>query len=308
LDFARIAGEVGGTNRLSLEAAGEFNFIDLPGTALENINELVLADGTQQTIVLDDRAIFHLMDETLNDGPLTISGTAFEGDKVLLFGDFFQGLASTSVEYFSDFSSLSISDGILVEVYRSDGTTAFYGTSQAEFLTGTGRDDFINAGNGNDSVDAQGGNDDIVYDSMDTGIIDGGTEIDTLLLDGGLLDLSGVNNLINFEKIDATSSNLTVNFADLFGTGNFLEPGAVDVFSTDPSFGDHQLVLEGQGASSLTIEGIDVLTLGVGALSGAGVTVGAPITLGEDFVFPLTKGDVTIFLSLDLTEPVGMVI
>ncbi|MGK0341961.1 MAG: VCBS repeat-containing protein [Candidatus Azotimanducaceae bacterium] len=306
LDFSRIAAVESGTNRLSLEAPGTFDFTTLPGTALENINQLVFQDGTVQTVILDDIAISNLMDEQLFNGPLQIISNNNEGDKVQLFGDFFQGNVSTSVEYFSKHASLVVSDTILVEVFRSDATTAFYGTSMADTLIGTGGDDFIDAGAGNDTVDAQGGNDEIIFDLMDTGLIDGGSEVDTLNLDGGMLDLSTVNNLVNFEKIDASGAQLTILFTDLFTdlltTDNFLEPGAIDVFSTDPSFGDHQLLLDGSSASSLVIQGIDLLLDPdpVSSLLTAGVTVGAALEIEGNDVLPLTMGDVTIFLTDDL--------
>ncbi|MFT7246248.1 MAG: hypothetical protein ACI82A_003620, partial [Candidatus Azotimanducaceae bacterium] len=300
LDFARLAGEADGVNQLLLDAGGTFDFTNLPGTALENFTEIILQDATIQTVILDDQSISAITDEAGDITPLSVFSLANEGDNVILFGEFTQIISTV---YASNTNILTVSDTILVEINRPNGNVDFYGTSGDDLITGTGGNNFINAGAGDDSVDAQGGNDVIVYDFLDTGIIDGGTEIDTLLLNGGILDLSGVNNLINFEKIDATSSNLTVNFADLFGTGNFLETGAIDVFSTDPSFGDHQVVLEGQSATSLIIEGVDVLASGVNALTAAGVTVGSLMDLDGENVLPLTKGDVTIFLTLDLTEP-----
>lgn len=305
LDFARIAAEEGGTNQLSLEAAGTFDFTLLPGTALENITDLVFATGSQQIVVLDDIAIFNLTDD--DAGGLTITSFANEGDKVQLIGDFMQGNGSTSVEYFSPFSSVSITDDILVEVFRTDGTTGFFGTSLADSLVGTGGNDFFDGSLGSDSVDAQGGNDEILFDSDDLGLIDGGSEIDTLLLESSSLDLSGVSNLVNFEAINATDSSLTLNFADLFGTGNFLEAGAIDAFSTDPSFGDHQLFLDGENATGLVIEGVDILADSAFALAGvgpgAGVVIGTPTELFGSSVLPLTLGDVTIFLTNSLVEP-----
>ena len=306
LDFARIAGESSGTNRLSLEAGGEFNFIDLPGTALDNINELVLASGSQQIIVLDDQAILKIMDETAGNGPLTITSFATEGDKVQLFGDFNPGMVSTSTEYTSPLTSVSISDGVLVEIFRSDGITGFFGTSQGESLIGTGGDDRIDARAGDDSIDAQGGNDLIIFDSLDTGTINGGTEIDTLVVLGDSLDLTGVDNLVNFEKVDLQFGSLNVNFADLFGTGSFLEAGAIDVFSTDPSFGDHQLLINGDTANGLTIEGVDLTSSPFSDLLNEGVTIGASTEIDGAFYLPFTKGDVTIFLSEDLSLSGGL--
>ena len=312
LDFARLAGSADGTNILKLVNPGFFDFIQLPGTAVENFSVIDLSSPGVQIITLDDQAIAGVIDQV---GPaLTITGPVTpETDRVVLFGDFFE--APDSPANFTNFSSLltkiSVSASVQIEIHRSDNTSKYQGTDIPEFISGTQGDDFIDAKGGNDSISALDGNDTIVYDINDTGVIDAGFGLDTLLIDNGTLDLSLVNNLLKFEKIELIegTSDINLNFADLFDVtdpNRFLDSNQIDTFSNNPVFGDHQLLIEGTSAgSTLRIEGVSI-DGGNGSLftelSSAGITVGPNIEIAGKQVMSLTLGDVTIFLTQDLFE------
>ncbi|MBV1876937.1 MAG: cadherin-like domain-containing protein, partial [Pseudomonadales bacterium] len=306
-DFVRIAAaEMSSLNKLVLNAPGVFDFIALPGTALENISEIGLSPGIQN-LLFDEASILNVLDQANNI--LAISSTdGVEGDRVIILGDYFEGAVGTSVEFFSSSASLLVQQDIEVEIHRSDGDNAYYGTNGGETLVGSDQNDFIDARSGNDVIIALNGDDAVVFDNADLGSIDAGSGLDSLLLDGDMLDLTMTNNLTNFEKIelDGAASTVKLNFADLFGGGNFLENGLIDAFSTDSAFADHQLFITGSSAgSSFFIENVDLFAGNASLfsdLSAAGVVLGQATDIFGQDVLPFTKGDVTLFITQQLFD------
>ncbi|MCB1645632.1 MAG: FG-GAP repeat protein [Pseudomonadales bacterium] len=306
-DFARLAGQSGGFNTLKLNVDGDFR--DLPGTSLENIQTIDLSAAGSQTIELDEMSIRNILD---NSGQtLTITnGFQLQSDKVILFGNFEQTFASTQVDYqLKDVGlTVTIDESIFVEIHKDNGEIAFFGSSADDTLVGTDNRDFIDGMIGDDSISGGHGDDIIVFDSSDTGIIDGGAEIDTLLLNNGVINLSGVSNFTNFESIqlDGNFTGVTLTFADLFGTGNFLDSTLIDTYSTDASYGDHQLLISGSDMSALLdFEGIEISGANTSLateLSGAGITQGPDTNIMGQDVVAFTKGDVTIFITREIFD------
>ncbi|MEM7362542.1 MAG: VCBS domain-containing protein [Pseudomonadota bacterium] len=317
MDFQRIAGEAGGTNRLVLEDTISLaDFTLKPGTALENITEIDVSASGPQTVILNEEMVNDLLDD--QNGPLFITDFgANEGDMVILQGNFEQGLVSASTEYLIDGRVLVIDNSILVQIEPELNGVTLFGTDGNDVLTGLESNDRIDGGFGGDTIHAMGGNDAVRYDDDDLSI-NGGSGLDTLLIDEfDFVDLSGVTNIADFEKIElGPGASLEIRFEDLFGGAN-LVGGVVDLYSSDPTYGDYQIWIDGDDNSvSLTLtteipadpgsfasQSIDTLNSGVGETLGIlGIQSQNTTTIDGETVYPFTKGDVTIFISADLFD------
>jgi hypothetical protein len=128
-------------------------------------------------------------------------------------------------------------------VQRTNGAKDFYGSAGDDDITaleatinndsidGRGGNDWLDGGAGNDVISGGDGNDTIVYDLADTGAIDGGDGIDTLNVwsPGVTIDLTGVTNLLNFEKIDMLDGDGTDTLnLDLAGLSNMIGDNSLD--------------------------------------------------------------------------------
>ena len=151
-----------------------------------------------------------------------------------------------------------------VHVYENDGGVSIYGTSEDDALEGTaagetlsGRagDDVLDAGSGADVQLGGDGNDQIMFDAMDT-LIDGGRGVDTAVISGNV-DLSGVENLNNFEILDmsdnGTADTLELNLADLV---DIVGDNSLNAYEEDSE--NKVLVINGDAEDAVLLNGLDL--------------------------------------------------
>jgi len=343
MDFQRIAGEHGGTNRIVLqEAILTANFTEKPGTSVENVNEIDVSATGSQIVILDEGTLSTILDD--QTGPLFITDLgANEGDVVILEGDFEQGLVSVSNEYHANGRTVTpdseqglvlagseyqangrtvmIDNSIFVEIRPENGGVQLYGTHNDDVLVAPESNDWIDGGFGSDNIEANGGNDTVLFDSYDFAI-DGGSGLDTLLIDEfDYVDLSGVNSIIDFERIElGQGATLEIRFEDLFGGSN-LVGDVINQYSSDPEYGDYQIWIDGDDNSvSLTLnselaadpgtfvtQSIDIIDGDVDeTLSLMDINGGLETEINGESVIPFTKGDVTIFISTQLFDEINV--
>ncbi len=157
-------------------------------------------------------------------------------------GDGFDDLiAGVSTEYLHDPSLLNPGIGYVIFGGNVTGTVTFPGTQAADVINaGSSASERFVAGDGNDLMSGGGGldvfhggagNDLIVISNLDFRLADGGTGIDTLVLDGSDLKVNltdARNRMENIEAIDLTghgNNTLDVNFLDILNlsdSGNTL--------------------------------------------------------------------------------------
>ena len=343
MDFQRIAGEQGGTNRIVLqESILTANFTEKPGTSVENVNEIDVSATGSQIVILDEGTLSTILDD--QTGPLFITDLgANEGDVVILEGDFEQGLVSVSnefhangrtvltdseqgivlagSEYQANGHTVMIDNSIFVEIRLENGGVQLYGTHNDDVLVAPESNDWIDGGFGSDDIKANGGNDTVLFDSYDFAI-DGGSGLDTLLIDEfDYVDLSGVNSIIDFERIElGQGATMEIRFEDLFGGSN-LVGDIINQYSSDPEYGDYQIWIDGDDNSvSLTLnseltadpgtfvtQSIDIIDGDVDeTLSLMGIKGGLETEINGESVMPFTKGDVTIFISTQLFDEINV--
>ncbi|MEE2914276.1 MAG: Ig-like domain-containing protein [Pseudomonadota bacterium] len=343
MDFQRIAGEPGGTNRIVLqESILTANFTEKPGTSVENVNEIDVSATGSQIVILNEGTLSTILDD--QPGPLFITDLgANEGDIVILEGDFEKGLVSVNnefhangrtvltdseqglvlagSEYQANGHTVMIDNSIFVEIRLEDGGVQLYGTHNDDVLVAPESNDWIDGGFGSDDIEANGGNDTVLFDSYDFAI-DGGSGLDTLLIDEfDYVDLSGVNSIIDFERIElGQGATLEIRFEDLFGGSN-LVGDIINQYSSDPEYGDYQIWIDGDDNSvSLTLnseltadpgtfvtQSIDIIDGDVDeTLSLMGIKGGLETEINGESVMPFTKGDVTIFISTQLFDEINV--
>ena len=228
----------------------------------------------------------------LNDSLVVVGDSQ---DKVILYGDFSEAghlmLDARNPGVFEEFttftdsltgSHLIVDEKVELEIRRSGGEVHRYGSEGADTLSGTANDDILNGRLGDDVLTGLGGadllkgddgvddldggagvdrlfggddDDTLHYDAADTKI-DGGFDIDTLLVNG-TIDLSGVTSIDNIEWIDmqdGAADTLTVNTSDIL---NFVGDNSLDRIIND---GAIKMIIEGDtvGTDTLILNGNDL--------------------------------------------------
>ena len=329
---------VGGEGFDQLRLLESVDYRGLPGHFIEEFELLDLDDGASQVVEFDSAAIARFIDEggSLFEDSLIIMGDA--SDRVVLHGDF----NFDSLEYLDyrnpgtaeEFVALEEIDGtertgvlfgpeVLVEVRKSDTSKLFYGSSGndvinttstttqstglSDFIHGRDGDDQIDGGGGNDEIFGGDGNDEIVYDPADLMGVDGGAGIDSLLVTGGTINLSGVSHINNIEKISMENGSgtdqLTVGLVDLQG---MIGDNSLDTLLPD---GRQKIIISGDVGDTLSLDGNQIDNIpDINSLSGGwtapnGATEANYLGDGEMYMY-FTNGLIDLYVHADLADTV----
>ncbi|MBT6891923.1 MAG: cadherin-like domain-containing protein, partial [Gammaproteobacteria bacterium] len=297
LNFKRIVGGDGIDTVQFTDATVDLRQVE--GYRLEGI-EVISVDGNgAQTVTLDAAAIRSIADESFefDDSGVAVYGDS--SDHLVLIGDYVPGpeedlfydIRGTGAERLVELEEVTeagstrvfIDDQMLVEVQRTNGAKDYYGSAGDDVISSTinndsidgrGGNDYLDGGAGNDIVSGGDGNDEIVYDVADTGVIDGGDGIDTLIdsSPGATIDLTGVTNLRNFEKIDMLDSDSsdTLNI-DLAGLGNMIGDNSLDsILPLSP--GREKLVITGDSGDVVNLAGTNLNDISDGIIGNGAFT------------------------------------
>ncbi|MBL6691964.1 MAG: hypothetical protein ISP91_16415, partial [Pseudomonadales bacterium] len=320
---------------------GNLNLTNVDGYALDFMEAISLKDNGAQTVTLDAAAIRNFTDEendlTFDKGSVVVFGDSADhlillGDYLPVGTDFFDVRSPGDYEEFlrleqnstsTGITTVFIDDQISAEVQKSDGSKEIFGgagnddiqaggdinpTINNDSIDGRGGNDYIDGGPGDDVLSGGDGNDTIVHDPADTGFIDGGEGIDTLLdmSPGSTINLNGVSNLLNFERVDmADGDNSDTLNMDLAGLTNMIG------FGLDALFPDAQqeFVVDGDAGDQFFLNGVPVHGTNVATLLAAGwTTTGAEIDYFQDgsSYVKLTNGGIDLYVHGDLAD-VGVI-
>ncbi len=325
----------GGVDTL-IFTAGTVDFTAIEGYRVESIEILGFEGNGAQTVTLDATAIRNIVDDEndliADEGAILVYGDA--SDHLILLGDFNPGGTDffdiRVPGVFEEFlrleqnstttgtTSVLVGDQMLVEVARNDGTRHLYGSAGDDtieaggfslagndFIDGRDGDDYLDGGPGDDVISGGDGDDTIVFDPADTTTINAGEGIDTLLdLTGGsTIDLTGIGNLLNFEKVDMRDGDNadTLNL-DMLGFDDFVGDNALE--SLFPDF-QEKLVIDGDAGDQFFLDGVGVHSTSVGALAAAGwVTTGVEQNYFSDGTayLKLTNGAFDLYVHGDLAD------
>ncbi len=239
------------------------------GYSIENFEIWSLRDAPgAQTLTLDMGAIYAVVDGA-NDltginNSLVVIGSV--GDKVVLDGDFMSNGtafhdAGDGNEEFKIFThiegnvSLYLDQHTELEVLRTDGSVIRYGGSGDDVLLG------VNAKA--DELDGRIGNDTLDYEVGDT-LVDGGTGLDTAILLEDSIDLSGVVNLVNIERLDMEnggSDTLNLNVADILDIVGDNQLDILGVGESGATDGYQKILIDGDMTDVLNLEGFDMTAI-----------------------------------------------
>ena len=300
LNFKRIVGGEGIDIVQFTDATVDLRAIE--GYRLEGIEAIGVDGNGPQTVMLDAAAIRNISDESLDFDDAGVAVYGDSSDHLVLIGDYvrspgedlFYDIRGSGAEKLIALEQVTetgsthvlIDDQMLVEVQRTNGAKDFYGSAGNDDITpleatinndsidGRGGNDWLDGGAGNDVISGGDGNDVIVYDLADTGAIDGGDGIDTLIdsSPGATIDLTGVTNLLNFEKIDMQdgdgSDTLTL---DLAGLSNMIGDNSLDsILPLNP--GREKLVITGDIGDVVNLAGTDLNDITGGIIGGGAFT------------------------------------
>ncbi len=144
------------------------------------------------------------------------------------------------------------------------GNDTLIGGADNDSLLGGANNDSLDGGAGTDNLLGGAGDDTLVWDSADSAL-DGGDDNDTLLVQSGALDLTGVTSVTNIEQIDLSAGDhaLTLTVSDVLavtdasdtltilgGTGDTANIGVGDWLSSGPVSG---FVTYTQGGATLVV-------------------------------------------------------
>lgn len=318
------------------------NFVGLDGYRVEFIEALGLEGNGAQTVTLDATAIRNIVDEendlTFSEGSIVVFGD--DSDHLVLLGDydpmgtdFFDIRNPGTFEEFiwleqdstsTGTTSVYFGDQISAEVQRLDGSKDIYGgagdddiqsggdivpTANDDVIDGRDGNDHIDGGLGDDVLSGGHGNDTIVYDTADTGAIDGGEGFDTLLdtTPGATINLNGVTNLMNFERVDMKDGDGSDSLSlDVAGLGNIIGDNSLESILPD---GQLKFVVDGDAGDQFNLSGVSVHSTDVATLAAAGwVTNGVEADyLGQgsgNHYLKLTNGGIDVFVHEDLANVV----
>ena len=156
---------------------------------------------------------------------------------------------------------------------NGDTLTAITSTNNADTIDGRGGNDFLDGGLGNDQLFGGDGNDTIVYDLADTRTIDGGNGVDTLIDSsiGATINLTGVANLLNFEKVDIMDGNADTLNLDLLGLSNMIGDNSLDNILPLNS-GREKMVITGDPSDVVNLAGTNLNDITGGIIGGGAFT------------------------------------
>jgi len=156
----------------------------------------------------------------------------------------------------------------------AEGNDLLRGGDGNDLLNGGDGNDILIGGDGIDVLHGDAGNDILVFDAMDS-IIDGGTGIDTLLIQGSniTLDLSGVagTQIVGIEKIDITGDGdnaLAINYTDLLALSD-----TSDTLYITGNGGDTVTLSAETFTGSATVDGVIYNTYDMGGTAGADIWI-----------------------------------
>ena len=320
---------------------GNLNLTNADGYVLDFMEAIGLEGNGAQTVTLDAAAIRNFTDEendlTFDKGSVVVFGDSADhlillGDYMPVGTDFFDVRSPGDFEEFlrleqnstsTGITTVFIDDKISAEVQKTDGSKEIFGgagnddiqaggdinpTINNDSIDGRGGNDYIDGGPGDDVLSGGKGNDTIVHDPADTGFIDGGEGIDTLLdmSPGSTINLNGVTNLLNFERVDmADGDNSDTLNMDLEGLSNMIG------FGLDALFPDAQqeFVVDGDAGDQFFLNGVPVHGTNVATLLAAGwTTTGSEIDYFQDgsSYVKLTNGGIDLYVHGDLAD-VGVI-
>jgi Ca2+-binding RTX toxin-like protein len=296
LNFKRIVGGDGLDIVQFTDATVDLTQVE--GYRLEGI-EVIGVDGNgAQTVTLDTAAIRNISDEFHDFGDAGMAVYGDSSDHLVLIGDYvrtpgdelFYDIRGSGAERLIELEQITetgstwvlIDEQMLVEVQRTNGAKDFYGSAGNDDITsleatinndsidGRGGNDLLDGGAGNDVISGGDGNDSIVYDLADTGAIDGGDGIDTLIdgEPGRTIDLTGVTNLLNFEKIDMLDGDGTDTLnLDLAGLSNMIGDNSLDsILPLNP--GREKLAITGDIGDVVNLAGTNLNDITDGIIGG----------------------------------------
>jgi hypothetical protein len=287
--FKRIDG---GDGFDVVEYMQSVDYRTVEGHVLERIEVISIDDGLQQIVEFDAASIARIIDVepslTVVNSALVIVGDDF--DRVKLYGDFLEngervvdvlGLPQLLQVFTEGDISLMVSISVETEIFRTDGSIGHFGSNSDDQLNGTGLNDVLVGRSGSDTIDGQGGadvieggpgNDFLVHNPGDL-VVDGGEGVDTLLIDSSLLggapiDLTGVSNLTNMERLDMTNGTADTLSLDIEDLLTMVGDNSLDAFLPD---GNKKMLVDGDASDTVILNGQDLSNVVGGALSG-GVT------------------------------------
>lgn len=316
------------------------NFTLLDGYRVDFIEALGLEGNGSQTVTLDATAIRNIVDDendlTFSEGSIVVFGD--DSDHLILLGDydpigtdFFDIRTAGTFEEFiwlqqnstsTGTTSVYIDSQISAEVQRLDGSKDVYGsagdddiqaggdivpTANDDVIDGRDGNDFIDGGAGNDLLFGGHGNDTIVYDPVDTGTVDGGIGFDTLLdtTPGATINLNGVGNLTNFERVDMRDGDGSDSLAlDVAGLTGLIGDNSLESLLPD---GQLKFVVDGDAGDQFNLSGVNVHSTDIATLAASGwVTNGVEADyLGQgagNHYLKLTNGGLDIFVHEDVAN------
>jgi len=296
LNFKRIVGGEGIDIVQIADTTATVDLRTIEGYRLEGIEAIGVDGNGSQTVTLDAAAVRDISDDHGHDNPgMAVFGDS--SDHLVLIGDFVPGgddvlydIRGSGVERLLELKQVTqtetthvlIDEQMLVEVQRTNGAKDYYGSAGDDDITpleatlnndsidGRGGNDWLDGGAGNDVISGGDGNDVIVYDVADTGAIDGGDDIDTLIdsSPGATIDLTGVTNLLNFEKIDMLDGDGsdTLNL-DLAGLSNMIGDNSLDsILPLNP--GREKLAITGDIGDVVNLAGTNLNDITGGIIAG----------------------------------------
>ncbi|MDA7085527.1 type I secretion C-terminal target domain-containing protein, partial [Pseudomonas sp. SA3-5] len=205
-------------------------FSDLPAGSSINV---VLADGSYQEINANAQGVFDLSPyASLLSTPTAVSGT----DKIYLV------TSSALPSGFAPTLALEVSDGpsTAKTIIGGSGDSTLTGGTGNDYISGGAGHDTLIGGAGNDSLDGGTGNDILIGGAGDD-ILFGGTGADSFVWKAGdtgadritdfkigegdridlhdLLQGENDGNILNFLRVDTTTSTLEISSTGQFGAG-----------------------------------------------------------------------------------------
>ena len=176
------------------------------------------------------------------------------------------GVTDASIQGVETISAATAVSGVTIALSGQSEGLAITGSAQADTITGGLGADVIVGGAAADALSGGGGNDTVTYDGSDISI-DGGTEIDTLVVnDAATISLSSADqssgdtaNVTHFENANASGSTTAVSLTGDSGA-NVLTGG----LGADTIVGGQgaDTISGGAGNDTITLDGSDVSIAG----------------------------------------------